>query len=764
MDSIRSIIESIVINIIRSDVRNALTVLDSIALYICRANYHSLYKKVLTFDYDDLFADGTLLINNLQNVVGYDKLRILSDNFAITSDVLSDISRSYFINRTPGCMTIKEVTSTLFSKWLSPEANSQIYLPYGGDPHVVLNYQNNSFLIDLLSERESRFTLLKLVAHNAENYTVRITDPVANLGDGVCFKYILMPTMPMDFRNQRFDRKKDETTILSMIDALEEGGKMVVVVPSTFLSSETYFELRKTLVENEYLRLIVNFDQKEVFSINSVRFTAIFIEKNRSNIHTFDYVDTRSINYGSKDDNFSYKIDNIVAGDPDYIHKINYSSVVDSSNYSIIDYSNRSTRRFREGFKPEKLSSILTPYKKTEVVEDDKLHARLSGKDMHLEFPNYMITHKNLEYEKLFGRYTCINEGVLCFHSLTRNCIWCVGEKDASIYCNNSIYTYTIKDKRITPEYLCCVLLDEDVKADIKNHMVGATIPRVSRDAFLDIEIPIPATNNNSRFKQELLLYIYERKSQLVELEKESHNETLDEIRDDIEDKIHLLGPYNFSIQSGLNRILKMLHQNETLDRNTPIFSDICLERYVSNLLNKSISAGYITASIGKTIFEEVTEPLDSFIFLQKYVEYLESDISYMDVTFNLETIKKPYLLMITDRSLRMVLDTIIRNANLHGFSDPFNGTKKISIRISEDNVPGMAVLSISNNGLRASKDFTEDLYRSKFGKCGKTANTGRGGYFVNNAIQFYKGAVSVKTDDKTWSFIVELHIPLSYE
>ena len=749
---------------IRSDARNALTVLDSIALYICRANYHLLYKKVLSFDYEELFSDGTQLIDRLKAFENYDKLRILCDNFQITADILSDLSISDFTIKTPSYITFKDTASTLFEKWLQPKENSIIYLPYGADSNIILKHKENSFHIDLISKRDSRFTLLKLVAHNAENYTISITDPITSLDTGATYNYILMPPMPFDIRQQRIDRKREATTISRMIDALQIGGRMVVVVPSTFLTSEIYFELRKKLVEKEYLRMVVNFDQKEVFNISTVRLTAIFIEKNPSSTHTFGFVDTSSINYRSAHDNLSNYVDKIVSEDPVFTHTISYSSVVDSARFFIIDYSISSSRRARKGFKLEKLRNILIPFRNTKTVEDEKLHARLSGKDMHLDFPNYIITHSDLQYEKLYGRFTCINEGVLCFHSLTRNAVWCSGDKSSSIYCNENIYTFTITDKRITPEYLCCVLSDEDIKADLSNRLVGSTILRINKDALLDFEIPIPDTNNNSHFKQELLRYISERKSRLVELEKESHNETIDEIRDDIEDKIHLLGPYNFSIQSGLNRILKMLKQNESIDKNTHISGDITLEKYVSNLLNKSIDAGYITASIGKTIFEEVSEPLDSFTFLQKYVDYLQSDIKYKDIHFHLETIKKPYLLRITERSLKTVLDTIINNADLHGFSDASIDTKKISIQISEDTTPDMAVISISNNGLRVTNDFSEELYRRRYGKCGKTAHTGRGGFFVNNAMQFYKGYVSIVTDDELWSFIVQLHIPLSYE
>ena len=310
------------------------------------------------------------------------------------------------------------------------------------------------------------------------------------------------------------------------------------------------------------------------------------------------------------------------------------------------------------------------------------------------------------------------------------------------------------------------MLAEEDVQTDIKSRTGGSTIPRIGRRDFLDVEIPIPDTEKDSQFTYELMRFLSERKSRLAEAEKEAHKESLEDIKEDIEDKIHLLGPYNLDIQSGLNRILKKILRGEKLDATTQVYkdSDISLDSYIRNLLSKSQAAGYITASIGGSIFEEVDKPLDSFIFLQEYLSYLQADDSFEDVKFRLMPIPQAFALRITSRSLRLALDTIVRNAIMHGFAEGFTGEKRIAIRISEDSLPGMAVISIANNGLPAAEGFSEELYERKFGKCGTTGHTGRGGFFVSNAMHFYQGFVSINTKDKNWPFIVNLHIPMSHE
>ena len=494
--------------------------------------------------------------------------------------------------------------------------------------------------------------------------------------------------------------------------------------------------------------------------------TAIFfIQKSESKSGAFIFANATSMETKSVADYLNL-IDQISFGNTDICTSIPYSDIWESSNLAIRDKSFLRERIVRPGFKLVKLSEVLKPYSNSVEVSPDDLLTRLSGKDMHLQLPDYKIFCDDLGLEHLQGRYTSITEGVFCVHSITQNYLWCDGDNDVPIYCNGTIYTFQIKDQRISPEYLCFVLAEEDVQTDIKSRTGGSTIPRIGRRDFLDVEIPIPDTEKDSQFTYELMRFLSERKSRLAEAEKEAHKESLEDIKEDIEDKIHLLGPYNLDIQSGLNRILKKILRGEKLDATTQVYkdSDISLDSYIRNLLSKSQAAGYITASIGGSIFEEVDKPLDSFIFLQEYLSYLQADDSFEDVKFRLMPIPQAFALRITSRSLRLALDTIVRNAIMHGFAEGFTGEKRIAIRISEDSLPGMAVISIANNGLPAAEGFSEELYERKFGKCGTTGHTGRGGFFVSNAMHFYQGFVSINTKDKNWPFIVNLHIPMSHE
>ena len=764
----RRVIESIVHNLVRDNREHDSIMLDGIALYVCRANRKVIRETIdnKMFDFEALFAQGTYVLEHLKRPEYEEKLGILCQNFALTAEVLLD----YVQTKLPrfyaqqGCIT--PGASRFMLDWLHPAAGETVYNPFGGDPYAPIDRHDTFFISDIINQKENRYTQLVLAAHGSFNLHCRINNPLMRPEyEDAHYRHIYIPALPFGIRIAGMGRKIEENFVLRMLDVLAPGGNMVVVLPIHSLSSDLYFEFRKTLIERGYLRVVALLGPKAVYATTNVKTAIFFIQKSDSNSDSFLFANATSVETKSVADYLNL-IDQISFGNADICTRIQYSDIWGSSNLAIRDKSFLNERIDRPGFKFVKLSEILAPYRKSVEVDSEDLLPRLSGKDMHLQLPDYKIFFDDLPLEHLQGRFTRITEGVFCFHSITQNYLWCDGDDAVPVYCNGDIYTFRIKDKRISPEYLCFVLSEEDVQADIKSRIGESVLPRVSRSSFLDVEIPIPDVDREVLFLQEEMHFISESKNRLAQKEKEAHKESLEDIKDDIEDKIHLLGPYNFDVQSGINRILRKLQKGEKLDASTRIFkdSDIRLDSYLENLLSKSQSAGYITASIGGSIFEAVDRPLDSFLFLQEYLAYLQADDAYDGIQFRLMPIPEPFPLMITSRALRLALDTIVRNAVMHGFADSFYGEKRIAIRIAKDKLPGMAVISVANNGLPAAEGFSEDTYERKFGKCGTTAHTGRGGFFVSNAMHFYKGFVTISTQDKNWPFIVNLHIQVSHE
>jgi len=227
-----------------------------------------------------------------------------------------------------------------------------------------------------------------------------------------------------------------------------------------------------------------------------------------------------------------------------------------------------------------------------------------------------------------------------------------------------------------------------------------------------------------------------------------------------------LLGSYNSDIQSGLNLIVKKLRGGVVFDAHTRVFNESKIEiaDFLEGLVKKSVNQGFVTASIGGNIFEPVNEPPNADQFFRDYENYLKSDDCYRDIDILIEIKEPNTLLMIDHKALWITLDTITRNAIMHGFSDPFYGQKCLKISLEQETSKEITILTVANNGNPVAEEFNDKLYASKFGKCGPTAHSGRGGNFIHKAMKYYKGEYSINTTDKDWPFIISLYIPFSHE
>ncbi|MBO4231316.1 MAG: restriction endonuclease subunit S [Bacteroidales bacterium] len=754
----RKLINSVVNGILRNGYDSEATALSGIALWLCRQVKPSVKDLIgqEQIDYEKLFADGEEAAQRIEKYVSNEQLGLLLKDVKLTVEIL--LLRSH--GSASPAFPVSESASRFLFRLLEAKIGV-VYNPFAGDYYAPERNPQITFATPTMDTNIARYALLHQAISGRINSVFYDFNPFLTPGDeNVFYDYIYIPAMPFGIKIVAHSRKMEETYLLSAIKMLQPEGRMVFVLPAHSLSSDNFFELRKTILESRMLRHVVLMAPKTLTDLTDIATVAFVLENSRNKESHFYFSSTPKAPLTED------LCDKVLSHDPEVSVAVEYSAPFSTHNLQIINFSASTKRVDRPGFKYVKLGELLTPYSKSVELDGSELVARLSGKDMHLALPEYMVDIQDVELAPLSGRFTRIQESVLCFHGITQNYVWCVGEPDYPVYCNGDIYTYRISSNLISPEYLCFILGQEDIKADIKSRVGGGTIPRISRKALMEIEIPVPDRDRQDLITQDLQQFVSDQKTMLAQAEKRSHEATVEDITDDIEDKIHLLGPYNFDTISGINRIVKKLENGEKLEAGTKIFKDseISLVDYLRGLRVKSQNAGYITASIGGSIFEEVKAPLDIFTFIQEYVAYLQSDDSYEGISFEITPIKRPCYLMITERTLRLVLDTIIRNAVSHGFPDGFSGPKHIKFTLDIEPKLDYAVLSVANNGVPVAEGFNLALYTNKFGKCGPTAHSGRGGHFVSRAMDFYNGYVVVNTSDKNWPFNVLLHIPVSHD
>ncbi len=761
-------IVSIVNGILRSNYDSGIATLSGIALWLCRKvkptvkDYYSRDK----FDYESLFADGEDAAQRIEKHTSHVQLEILENNFLRTAEALLLFIYGYGVTPKADTLPVSEALSYFLFSFLNPKDGSMVYNPFGGDFYAPGRNLQVFFSSGMMDTNTIRFSRLYQVAKNRGNSIYYDFNPFLYPGEeSQHYNTIYIPAMPFGIKIPEYGERLEESFLLNTLDMLSPRGEMVFVLPASSIMSQQYQKMRKTLLERRILRRVILLPQNQHNPVSNLQ-TAAFVVENTAvddphfYIHDLSKLPLESITDAQ---DLCHKV---FAKDAAVTYSVEFTAPLASQSFQILIPSASAKRTDRPGFKYIRLGDLLAPYSRTEALDGTRLVARMSGKDLHLRLPEYIIGFQDIDLTMAQGRMNRIEEPVLCFHGITQNYAWCVADPEHPVYCNGDIYAYKISSHSITPEYLCFVLAEEDVKADIQSRIARSGLPRISRQSLMDVCIPVPDTDRTDIIAERLQMFVSRIKSSLAAQEKRAHEATLEDINEDIEDKIHLLAPYNSKVQLGINRVIKLLQSGEPLKADAKVYknSDILLLDFLKVLLVKSQNVGYITASIGGSIFEEAKQPLDLFSFIQQYMAMLNADNEFADISFDITPVKNPAYIMITERSLRFVLDTIVRNAISHGFSEPFSGTKRIRFTIDADPSFKHAVISVANNGHPVADGFTQTLYQSKGGKCGPTSHTGRGGFFVSRAMAFYNGYVVVNTSNEQWPFEVLLHIPMSYE
>ena len=760
------LIDAMLHQVIRKQFGSKDSMMDAIALYVCRENDEFIRKNytVSEFDYETLFREGEKDLVRMKKQFADPNLLLLKHDMKSVAETLLEISQEKSMDQ---AYVRKDVSDCLF--WcLDPSEGQLVYNPFAGDYWAPRNNPKVYFRTEGYST-STRFHQLLCVAEKRDNVKFVERNPSDSIfSDKIhqTYRYIYVPGMPVESKTVQWGRKGDEMRMLRLLDRLDDTGRMVCVLPASALSSDTFFEFRKEILFRKYLKTVILFAPEVVFSNTRINLVAFVLDKLNTAKETFTFVNTENLIFKSGPADLQKLFNAISRPDGSTAREISFASVYKADALQIRTVDISSIRIERPGYRFVKLRDILVGFNNNVNLEGTEMVPRLSGKDMHLVLPDYSIGVQDVSLDRITGRANCIDQPIFCFHGITQEFVWYEGDKDFPTYCNSDVYTFLIKDSLISPEYLCFILREPDVAEDIKSRVSGNVIPRITKKSLLDVEIPIPSRDHQLLEIQEMQQYVSDQKSILSKEFLVEHEAEISSIKEDIEDKIHLLGPYNTNVQSGINRIIKLLGRGVTIGKDSVIYSQsgITAERFFKTLLQQSKAAGYILSSIDESIFEPVSEPLEGRIFVEEYKNYLESDPEFATIQIGIDLPKDDCLLMIDRKALYLTLDTIVRNACDHGFTDGFEGVKRIRISLKVDRRSKMAVISVANNGLPVSKGFSQDLYERKFGKCGSTANTGRGGFFVHNAVEYYHGKLTVDTADKQWPFIVNLYIPISHD
>lgn len=193
------------------------------------------------------------------------------------------------------------------------------------------------------------------------------------------------------------------------------------------------------------------------------------------------------------------------------------------------------------------------------------------------------------------------------------------------------------------------------------------------------------------------------------------------------------------------------------LDLNSKIVYDYSVLDLINNMKYCFIELKSLVNSLTLDEQEDKGEILNIEETLQEYINSKKLLYSSFKIEYEKSLNNKTFIYF-SKGGFYEVFDSIINNAQMHGFEKYVEGQKvKITATLDRDD---MVIFSIANNGKPMQEGFMKEIYFMKGGHDGPTGNTGIGGYREKELVEHFGGSVDL-INNPTLEYPVEVEIKL---
>lgn len=685
-------------------------------------------------------------------------------------------------------MQPKELTKLVLTKW----KGGSIYNPFAGiasyavQLHMPCGESDYDFYFDRsvgnhyygeeIDELSWAIGKLRLLAHysDSENY---------NLGDssswrgGVANNVFSTPPFGLKITNEYGKQEfADHFVIRRGMDMVAEGGLVACVVPLSFLSRKDTIDVRKTMVDNQWLEAIA-YLPANLFSYTNVRAVIVFIRKEKhDNVIFAD--GTTSTYLGRLDDekiaNLLYKKDQSLSYPyhADYydsdcrmdeqlplslykkLRKVVYFDKIQKNEYNLApgDYFTNIVPEI-EGFKLVQLKYL------TYGSEEPKVEAS-NGKIVK---PNMLssdiystLNVQDLEEGDVDRSFSVITKDALLMSPIGNlKPTQIINNGENVYYRKDRLHAIYVDERKILPEYLLLELSKDYVTDQLRLKYKGDAISRLSLDDLLSIYIQCPEVQSQAhRIEMNI---VQERKMlHFAKLEKE-----LSEIKDKQHaDYVKLLRQRKHRIQQVMNEFgpaFSLLNKYRKEHGGVLRDNDIVATRTgetVENYFDKldmviSKVEDLITCLVDKDSWGN-TNSVD----IDSYIDNIPSH--HLSARFDIQTLHNRDIsieeegeeadlnearnVLINENDLATIFDNIIANAAKWGFTDDVRKDYRVRIEVADailDNQQAIQIV-VSNNG----NPIHPSVDRTRFFEWGYGTGTGIGTSQLKDIVEHYGGTI----------------------
>lgn len=669
---------------------------------------------------------------------------------------------------------LKEL-SELLVKIADIKVGTSVFDPFAGTSSLPIFMQEGvKYLGQEISQELWAIGQLRLLAHGRQDdFKYENVDSILFWGKPSDHWDVILATPPF---GKRVDRSENPNfgPILSIesfvigksLDSLSETGKLVLLTPSIFLSSPSDYRLRKFLVENDLLEMVISF-QGGIFHNSPSPFSVIVINKVKRRPFEVAFVAgeefVSSVNKREKRINVDDLSRLVLQQQPE-------SSVVfvSQTEISSFDYNLNGNRySLREIIKAiddgEPLGRLISP------LQLPRNRENIAGKfvrirDLKEDKIDFQLRIEDVGTHEVPAHGFKLNQSALLIATRWKTLKPTYFKyEDEPIFVSQDILCCVINEDEVDLSYLVKELHASYVLDQIEKLRSGSTIPFISKDDLKKVLIHLPAKEiQKAQVQGAREFLIAEKQKELQQLQRLHGLEN--EIYDQNSFLRHSISGSLKSIRSSFKSVKAILE-----DQVVPAIDDamslktstsrLTLKKHLE-ILERDINK--VSQAVKNRFADERYEsysmgPLDLYTFIDNYISELRSRenlIFRVEFIYCGERIKaegdqqnSPIFINGNAELLTILFDNLVENAEKHGFENMYRAGNALEIWVMQ-NYDSSVTLNFANTGKRLPRNFTLEMYVRKGSKSGPHAGDGRGGSIVNSIMKKHGGRIADLIDE----------------
>ena len=746
-------------------------------LYTLNPEYRKSYLEILKFylpiikkipNHDVFFMFKRW--ESLANSIGPE---FLSKNFLEIFETIS----SYYNVFDSGSIFPKEL-SRLISNIVPVQTGSKIFNPHAGAANIARFIEDDIIYYglesDLLRYVIGKLQLLaigysqnkKLEYGNVEErwtpYDVIITDPFSvppkamlkhrekNSGKGMLH---VMPfisvvagallTSYISFATSKEINQNLNKFLKKGLNELKVSGKLVLIVPNSFLYDNSNLSYRKKLIDKDFIASVISLPPN-ILKFTGVEISILLIDKKKNKKGIINFID------GS-----NFVSDSHITGKKLKDYELNEVIKLDQKSSIFRKVKNEKIRRFNyildfkryalKAYSGTPLNEVLTRVGLSkELTKSDGTTIKLiKAKDLKEDKVDFNLATNSLEASSHNRSLRKLEESALLI-SLENNKLrpTYFDYAGVPVYLGVNIVPLKVNKSKIVVDYLINELLSDDVHSQVEGLSIGSSTPILRVEDFLKIKIKITSISQQHLIVEKLRTSILQQKVKESSLEKQLID-VKKIFQTELGEKQHSMRQYLANVTNAISLIRTIMDRNGGVLKADDMVS-LKNKTFVSDIL-KSLNSSLQALKIEVTNLQiedkfESPIPVDLENLISEAINNFENKSSnyrinyeFDKIKFELENIESVSVLG-SEKSIREMLNNIFENAVKHGFRDKKNAyviLVKLSVEKSK------IVLQILNNGRPFPIGLKENL-GVKGQKAGETGNTGIGIWKVFEIAKHY--------------------------